>query len=101
MGRRGPTPQSKKEISKITWEKAWIKRGRSVVRGAWGTWSPREARVCDVRLKSGGVCGTHSLMVREWVMRGIGLGEGTHDHLKELTKAHVGMGNVNFNEHVS
>jgi len=44
LERRGPTPQSKKETSKSTWEKAWIKRGkRSVVRGAWGTWSPRES----------------------------------------------------------
>jgi hypothetical protein len=28
------------------------------------------------------------------VRRGVGLGEGTHDHLKELTKAHMGMGDV-------
>jgi hypothetical protein len=51
LERRGPTPQSKKETSKLTWEKAWIKRGRrSVMRGAWGTWSPREG---EVRVEGG------------------------------------------------
>jgi hypothetical protein len=30
--RRGPTPQSKKEPSNLTWEKVWIKRGRHEVR---------------------------------------------------------------------
>jgi hypothetical protein len=60
--RRGPTPQSKRETSKSTWEKAWIERGRrSVVRGAWGTWSPSEG---EVRFE-GGVwteCGWHTLI---------------------------------------
>jgi hypothetical protein len=32
LERRGPTPQSKKEPSNLTWEKAWIKRGRREVR---------------------------------------------------------------------